>query len=64
MKEDILSKSYNELKQILADLKQPKYRADQIYYDLHNGKTLDEIEDGIKLGINLREKHREEAKLK
>lgn len=43
MKEDILSKSYNELKQILADLKQPKYRADQIYYDLHNGKTLDEI---------------------
>ncbi|MBQ3047700.1 MAG: 23S rRNA (adenine(2503)-C(2))-methyltransferase RlmN [Clostridia bacterium] len=43
MKEDILSKSYAELKQILADLKQPKYRADQIYYDLHNGKTLDEI---------------------
>ena len=54
MKEDILSKSYSELKQILADLKQPKYRADQIYYDLHNGKTLDEISNipnDLKLGL-------------
>lgn len=43
MKEDILSLTYDELKQVLSDLKQPKYRADQIYPELHNGKTLDEI---------------------
>ena len=43
MKESILSLSHDELKQVLSDLSQPKYRADQIYHDLHNGKKLEEI---------------------
>ncbi|NCB48514.1 MAG: 23S rRNA (adenine(2503)-C(2))-methyltransferase RlmN [Clostridia bacterium] len=43
MKEDILSKSIDELKELLVKLNQPKYRAEQIFYELQNGKTLDEI---------------------
>lgn len=43
MKESILSLSYEELKQVLVALGQPKYRADQIYYELHNGKKITEI---------------------
>lgn len=43
MKESILSLTYEELKEELVKLGQPKYRAEQIYYDLHNGKKLIEI---------------------
>lgn len=43
MKEDILSKSIDDLKTILVELSQPKYRAEQIFYELQNGKSLDEI---------------------
>ncbi len=43
MKENILSLSYEELKEKLVILGQPKYRAEQIYYDLHNGKKLADI---------------------
>lgn len=43
MKESILSKTFEELKDILTSLNQPKYRAEQIYYELHNGKKLSEI---------------------
>lgn len=43
MKESILSKTFEELKEILTELNQPKYRAEQIYYELHNGKKLSEI---------------------
>jgi len=43
MKEDILSKTIDELKEILVSLSQPKYRAEQIFLELQNGKTLAEI---------------------
>lgn len=43
MKESILSLTYEELKDLLISLGQPKYRAEQIYYELHNGKMLTEI---------------------
>lgn len=43
MKESILSLTYEELKQVLVELNQPKYRAEQIYYELHNGKKLNDI---------------------
>lgn len=43
MKESLLSLSFEELKEKLISLNQPKYRAEQIYYELHNGKTLSEI---------------------
>ncbi len=43
MKESILSLTYDELKTELVNLGQPKYRAEQIYYELHNGKQLNEI---------------------
>ena len=43
MKESILSLTFEELKQVLVELNQPKYRAEQIYYELHNGKKLEEI---------------------
>ena len=43
MKESILSLSFDDLKQVLSSLNQPKYRAEQIYYELHNGKKLSEI---------------------
>ena len=43
MKESILSLTYDKLKEVLVSLNQPKYRAEQIYYELHNGKKLSEI---------------------
>jgi len=43
MKESILSLTYDKLKDLLVSLGQPKYRAEQIYYELHNGKKLSEI---------------------
>lgn len=43
MKESILSLTYEELKTELVNLGEPKYRAEQIYYELHNGKKLSEI---------------------
>ena len=43
MKEDILSKTIDDLKEILVSLSQPKYRAEQIFLELQNGKTLSEI---------------------
>ena len=43
MKESILSLTFDELIEKLRELDQPKYRADQIYYELHNGKKLEEI---------------------
>ena len=41
--ENILSLTYEELEQIFAKLNQPKYRAGQLFYDLHNGKNIDQI---------------------
>ena len=43
MKESILSLTFDELIEKLRELDQPKYRADQIYYELHNGKKLEEM---------------------
>ncbi len=43
MKETILSYSIDELKEILVTQNQPKFRAEQIFYELHAGKTLDQI---------------------
>lgn len=43
MKEDILSKTIEELQQLLTSQGQPKYRAEQVYYELHNGKKINEI---------------------
>lgn len=43
MKESILSLTYEKLKEVLTNLNEPKYRAEQIYHDLHNGKKLTDI---------------------
>lgn len=43
IKQDILSKSYEELKEVLVSLGQPKYRVDQIFFELQNGKLISEI---------------------
>lgn len=43
MKEDILNLTYDELKEFLSNLKEPKFRADQIFYELHLGKKISDI---------------------
>ncbi len=43
LKEDILSKNYVELKEILISLGQPKFRVDQIFFELQNGKQISQI---------------------
>ena len=41
--EDILSLTYEELESILKEQNQPKFRAGQLFYDLHNGKHINDI---------------------
>lgn len=43
MKESLLGKTLAELKDILISLGEPKFRAEQIFYELQNGKTLAEM---------------------
>ena len=43
MKEDILSLSFEDLENLLVTMGEKKYRAQQIFFELHNGKTLNEI---------------------
>jgi 23S rRNA (adenine2503-C2)-methyltransferase len=43
MKEDLAGKTIQELEQILKTYNQPKFRAEQIFYELQNGKTLQQM---------------------
>ena len=43
MKEDLLSLSFEDLEKLMVDMGEKKYRAQQIFFELHNGKTLNEI---------------------
>ena len=40
---DILSLTIEELEEILKEQNQPKFRAGQLFYDLHNGKHINDI---------------------
>jgi len=60
--EDILSLTYQELENVLKEMGEPKYRAEQIFYDLHNGKKLNEISNIPKtLKDGLKEKYNDEV---
>lgn len=43
MKESLLSLTFERLQEVLKELNEPKFRAEQIFLELHNGKTLDEM---------------------
>ena len=43
MSEDILSLNFEQLEELLLKMGEKKYRAQQIFFELHNGKTISEI---------------------
>lgn len=43
MKENIQSLTFEKLQEVLLSLGEKKYRAEQIFYELHNGKTLEQM---------------------
>lgn len=43
MKESLLSLTFEKLQGLIKELNEPKFRAEQIFLELHNGKTLDEM---------------------
>lgn len=54
MKESLLSLSFSKLQDLVVSYSQPKYRAEQIFNQLHAGKSLDEmsnIPDSLKSQI-------------